>query len=129
MNIAAHDGLGRSYEQELYSDSTEEKYQLMEVYSMKTKGNKLFPFLAVASISLLVGIFTGTDTLVAADQAQMQPMMQQMGAMMTSTDNMPEGCATMINGAMHGGNMGAMMQDMMGSSQGMTQEEHESHHR
>lgn len=129
MNIAAHDGLGRSYEQELYSDSTEEKHQLMEVYSMKTKGNKLFPFLAVASILLLVGIFTGTDNLVAADQAQMQPMMQQMGDMMGTTDNMPESCAAMMNGAMHGGSMGATMQGMMDSSQGMTQVEHESHHR
>ena len=95
---------------------------------MKSKGNKLLPFAAVASILLLVGIFTGTDTLVTADQAQMQPMMQQMGTMMETTDNMPEGCATMMNGEMHGNNMGAMMQGMMGS-QGMTQEEHESHHR
>ena len=95
---------------------------------MKSKGNKLLPFLAVASILLLVGIFTGTDTLVTADQAQMQPMMQQMGKMMETIDNMPEGCATMMNGEMHGNNMGAMMQGVMGS-QGMTQEEHESHHR
>ncbi|MDP1694409.1 MAG: hypothetical protein Q8L34_02610 [Candidatus Woesearchaeota archaeon] len=96
---------------------------------MKSKGNKLIPFLAVAGILLLVGIFTGTDNLVAADQAQMQPMMQQMGKMMETTDNMPEGCATMMNGEMHGNNMGTVMQGMMGSSIGMTQEEHESHHR
>ena len=89
---------------------------------MKSKGNKLLPFAAVTSILLLVGLYTGTDNLVTADQGQAQPMMQQMGTMMETTDNMPEGCATMMNGEMHAGNIGVMMQ-------GMTQEEHESHHR
>ncbi|HLC72352.1 MAG TPA: hypothetical protein VJH37_02105 [Candidatus Nanoarchaeia archaeon] len=95
---------------------------------MKSKGNKLLPFAAVTSILLLVGLYTGTDNLVTADQGQAQPMMQQMGTMMSTMQDMHEDCETLMDGMMQEGNMDAMMQGMIGS-QGMTQEEHESHHR
>ena len=90
----------------------------------KQTGNKMLPLLAVASILLLIGIYTGTENLVTAHRedlsGQDRAQMQQMGNMMGSTEEMHEDCERM---------MGSMMQGMMGSGNGMTQEEHESHHR
>jgi len=95
----------------------------------KHKGTKLFPILAAVSILLLVGVYAGMSTLVTADKntgmtehmGDMQSMMQGMSQMMGDMDKMYDECKEM----MKGGNMGGMM----GSSGGMSQEEHESHHK
>ena len=102
----------------------------------KQKGNRMFPVFVAASILLLVGIYVGLSNLVSADkdetseeEMEMGDMMKSMSLMMNDMKEMHEQCEKM-----HGENMdmGKMMQGMMGSSQsisGMTQEEHESHHR
>ncbi|MBI1972857.1 hypothetical protein HYS50_02540 [Candidatus Woesearchaeota archaeon] len=98
----------------------------------KHKGTKLFPILAAVSILLLVGVYAGMSTLVTADKntgmtehmGDMQTMMQGMSTMMGDMNKMHEECGEM----MKSGDMNKMG-GMMGSSGGMSQEEHESHHK
>ena len=107
------------------------------------------PFVVAVTVLLVVAAYAAFSSSAVADtdDAGMNDMMGDMNQMMGSMDQMMgdmkemhEECMKMMGGS-DGGNMGKMMGSMMGGYSsssgsssmqrppGMSQEEHESHHR
>lgn len=98
---------------------------------MSKQPSSRFLLMGTLGVVLVLAVYALVTGSVRADQpnGEMQDMMQQMQGMMSTMQEMHQQCMQMMGN----GNMGEMMNGMMGSSGdlpgGMTQEEHESHHR
>lgn len=96
------------------------------------KTNKtMYAVIALAIVLSAIGSSLATRVTAARDMQDMNVMMSSMQDMMVSMESMMERCEKMMDG-----DMGVMMTGMMSSTnsatvekpEGMSQEEHESHH-
>ena len=96
---------------------------------MKQKNNRKAFLIGALGVLFIIALYIGASRIVAAaqmtqgsDDKTMDAMMESMGSMMNDMKEMHGQCQEMMGN----GDMGDMMNGMMGS--GMTQAEHESHH-
>ncbi len=100
---------------------------------MKKKNNKTV-LIAVIGIFVALVVYAGVSNLVVAnnDRGMDKNMMENMDGMMKSMSGMMEGMKEMHEECMKmmkGGMSGMMGSGTMDKPEGMSQEEHESHHK
>ncbi len=97
---------------------------------MKKKNNKTV-LIAVIGIFTALVVYAGVSNLVVAnsDRGMDKDMMENMDGMMKSMSGMMEGMKEMHEECMKMMKGGMMGSETMDKPEGMSQEEHESHHK